>query len=111
MSSMRLEQGNPPGKNHAKTETTGDFTVSMEYPSTRYFQIHFQHLYEVIETLQQQVYEANRQIAAQNEILRTVLRQTDELPGSTGRKPAKQGRNGKNAPSRAANQQNNPSLE
>ena len=93
MSLMRLEQGTPPGKSHAKVETARDFMDSMDYPSTRYFQIHFQHLYEMIETLQQQVNEANRQIAAQNEILRAIPHQTGELPDS--RKPARQSRNGK----------------
>lgn len=84
----------------------GDFGGPTDYPSTRYFQIHFQHLHDAIEILKQQVHEANRQIAQQNEILRTVMEQTDELPGSASRPPAKPQRQ-KN-PSLASNFQSNP---
>lgn len=33
------------------------------YPSSRYFQIHFQHLHQLIEGLKEQVQETNRQLA------------------------------------------------
>lgn len=33
------------------------------FPSARYFQVHFEYLYETINELKQQVYEANQQIA------------------------------------------------
>lgn len=78
---MRLEQGQPTGKGHAKPEAaSADGNLPMDYPSTRYFQIHFQYLYELIEALKEQLLEANRQIAAQNEILRVVLQKPDEFP-------------------------------
>ena len=93
MSSMRLEQGAPSGKGQVKPEMTAEPT---DYPSTRYFQIHFQHLYDVIETLKEQLHEANRQIAVQNEILRTVLQATDNSADGLGHPPINPRRNGKN---------------
>lgn len=94
MSSMRLEQGKPE-KCQGKPEAAEDFVMHIDYPSSRYFQIHFQHLYEALNALQQQMHEANRQIAEQNRILRTAFKQTEGCEGGTSRKPAKTGRNSK----------------
>lgn len=80
MSSMRLEQGKALQKHQAKKEAPAGPGVEADYPSTRYFQIHFQHLYELVESLRAQVQEASRQIAAQNEMLR-------HLPPKSGAQP------------------------
>lgn len=93
---MRLEQGTPPNNKNNKPDSAEDFIASADYPSTRYFQVHFQHLYEVIEALKEQITEANRQIATQNEILQALLQQSDLAPISSDRKPLKPRRNGNN---------------
>jgi hypothetical protein len=77
---MRLEQGKTSQKRYAKEEAPVNFDAPADYPSTRYFQIHFQHLYELVESLKNQVAESNRQIAAQHEILRNLLQKTDAQP-------------------------------
>ena len=73
MSTMRLKQVQHPEKKHGKQENAEDCIAPMDYPSTRYFQIHFQFLHEQIENLKEQLQEANSHIAAQNEILQKIL--------------------------------------
>lgn len=89
MSSMRLEQGPSPKKN-AKKQAAQEVPLppDSDYPSTRYFQVHFQYLYETLESLKEQVQEANRQIAAQNQALRNLSRaqpSDSDLPRQTAR--------------------------
>jgi len=95
---MRLEQGTPQSHKNIKPDSAEDFIRSTDYPSTRYFQVHFQHLYEVIEALKEQIAESNRQIAVQNEVLQSLLQQSDLAPISSDRKTAKPRRNGNNPP-------------
>ena len=74
---MRLEQKNKSDKGHDKMEAPKDFKEKLNYPSTRYFQIHFQYLHELIESLKEHISESNRKIAAQNEIIQNILLQPD----------------------------------
>jgi hypothetical protein len=75
MTSMRLEQIADVLKVHAVDESSDNFGDHLRYPSPRYFQIHFQYLHELIESLQAQVKETNQHIALQNEILQSFLPQ------------------------------------
>jgi hypothetical protein len=77
MISMRLEREKEVARFHENKERADDSDAPINYPTPRYFQIHFQYLYELIESLTQQIQEANRQIAAQNELMQNVLQASD----------------------------------
>jgi hypothetical protein len=76
MVSLRLEQGK--NRRPSQKQSKEDTETSVDYPSPRYFQIHFHYLYELIEALKDQVQEANRQIALQNEIIQNLLHHSAE---------------------------------
>jgi hypothetical protein len=75
---MRLEQKKNGGRGREHPQATKDAEDTAKYPSPRYFQIHFQYLHELIEALKEQVQESNRLIAAQNEIIKHALQQSEE---------------------------------
>lgn len=63
-------------------EYKGESHQDADYPSTRYFQVHFEYLQAAIDTLREQLTEASRQIAQQNEMLRSVLSRPEQAqPG------------------------------
>ncbi len=75
---MRLEQHKIDDDNkHEKSKPTEQSDCALEYPSPRYFQVHFQYLYEMVESLIQEVREANQQIVAQKELMHHFLRQPE----------------------------------
>lgn len=67
MNSRLIDQRQDMMKNEAE--------VDIPFPSSRYFQIHFEHLYELIDDLRQQLEKTNRQMAA---LRRQVGDPTDE---------------------------------
>lgn len=92
MSSRRFDQ-------LRKKATDGEEAA---YPSARYFQVHFQHLHQLIESLKEQVQEANRQLAEIKqsrpdklpEVLATKPITLDAKAKPKGRQPRLNGGNG-----------------
>jgi hypothetical protein len=77
MISMRLELETEMARFHEDKERVDDSDAPLNYPTPRYFQVHFQYLYELIESLTKQIQEANRQIAAQNELMQNLRQESD----------------------------------
>lgn len=77
-------------------EYKGETPLDADYPSTRYFQVHFEYLQAAIDTLREQLTEASRQIAQQNEMLRSVLNRPEQAKPSYEREPAKRKDNSHN---------------
>ncbi len=50
-------------QSRTKLETSSPEAVESNFPSARYFQVHFEYLHETISELKQQVNQANQQIA------------------------------------------------
>lgn len=53
----------PRRSSHAKADGDVLAVAADSFPSARYFQIHFEHLHEMIGDLRQQIGQANQQIA------------------------------------------------